>query len=45
MRGDEAKKKCPIIELVSVPNVREKADLSKYVLPNWSTYNIDKVIF
>lgn len=30
MRGDEAKEQCPDIELVKVPNVREKADLSKY---------------
>lgn len=30
MRGDEAKKHCPQIQLVRVPNVREKADLSKY---------------
>lgn len=30
MRGDEAKKQCPDIELVKVPNIREKADLSKY---------------
>lgn len=30
MRGDEAKKHCPDIELVKVPSIREKADLSKY---------------
>lgn len=30
MRGDEAKKQCPDIQLVKVPNVREKADLTKY---------------
>lgn len=30
MRGDEAKKQCPDIQLVRVPNIREKADLSKY---------------
>uniref|UniRef100_A0A1B6CUZ6 DNA polymerase eta n=3 Tax=Clastoptera arizonana TaxID=38151 RepID=A0A1B6CUZ6_9HEMI len=30
MRGDEAKKHCPEIELVSVPSVRGKADLTKY---------------
>lgn len=30
MRGDEAKAQCPEIELVKVPNIREKADLSKY---------------
>lgn len=30
MRGDEAKEQCPEIELVKVPNIREKADLSKY---------------
>lgn len=30
MRGDEAKEQCPDIELVKVPNIREKADLSKY---------------
>lgn len=30
MRGDEAKQHCPDIELVRVPNIREKADLSKY---------------
>lgn len=30
MRGDEAKEHCPAIELVRVPNIREKADLSKY---------------
>lgn len=29
MRGDEAKKKCPEIELVKVPCVRGKADLTK----------------
>lgn len=30
MRGDEAREQCPEIELVKVPNIREKADLSKY---------------
>lgn len=30
MRGDEAKKHCPEIELVKVPSVRDKADLTKY---------------
>lgn len=30
MRGDEAKEHCPEIELVKVPKVHEKADLSKY---------------
>lgn len=30
MRGDEAKTQCPDIQLVKVPNLREKADLSKY---------------
>lgn len=30
MRGDQAKEACPDIELVKVPNIREKADLSKY---------------
>lgn len=30
MRGDEAAEHCPDIALVRVPNVREKADLSKY---------------
>lgn len=30
MRGNEAKEHCPTIELCRVPNVREKADLSKY---------------
>lgn len=30
MRGDEAKEKCPEVELVMVPNVREKADTSRY---------------
>lgn len=30
MRGDEAKKQCPELELVRVPIVRGKADLSKY---------------
>ncbi|XP_054289147.1 DNA polymerase eta-like [Macrosteles quadrilineatus] len=30
MRGDEAKKHCPEIQLVSVPAVRGKADLTKY---------------
>lgn len=30
MRGDEAAEHCPEIALVRVPNVREKADLSKY---------------
>lgn len=30
MRGDEAKEKCPDIELVKVPNVNQKADISKY---------------
>jgi len=30
MRGDEAKKQCPEIILVKVPEQREKADLSKY---------------
>ena len=30
MRGDEAKEQCPDIQLVKVPNVREKADLTKY---------------
>lgn len=28
--GDQAKKHCPEIELVKVPSVREKADLTKY---------------
>lgn len=31
MRGDEARKICPEIELVRVPNVRGKADLTKYL--------------
>jgi DNA polymerase eta len=31
MRGNEAKKKCPSINLVQVPEVRGKADLSKCV--------------
>ena len=31
MRGDDAKKKCPSIKLVQVPEVRGKADLTKYV--------------
>ncbi|XP_055376904.1 DNA polymerase eta isoform X2 [Condylostylus longicornis] len=30
MRGDEAQEHCPDINLVRVPNVREKADLTKY---------------
>lgn len=30
MRGDEAKEHCPDIELVKVPNINQKADLSKY---------------
>lgn len=30
MRGDEARSKCPDIKLVQVPEVREKADLTKY---------------
>ncbi|XP_055304153.1 DNA polymerase eta-like [Sitodiplosis mosellana] len=30
MRGDEAKKQCPDLELVRVPVIRGKADLSKY---------------
>ncbi|XP_037026854.1 DNA polymerase eta-like isoform X2 [Bradysia coprophila] len=30
MRGEEAKNHCPEIELVKVPSVREKADLTKY---------------
>lgn len=30
MRGDEAKKQCPELELVRVPVIRGKADLSKY---------------
>lgn len=30
MRGDEAKECCPEIQLVKVPNIREKADLGKY---------------
>lgn len=30
MRGEEAKQQCPDIELARVPNVRGKADLSKY---------------
>lgn len=33
MRGNEAKKNCPEIELVRVPNVRGKADLTKYEIP------------
>ena len=32
MRGDEAKQKCPAIQLVQVPCVRGKADLTKYAL-------------
>ncbi|KAL1123866.1 hypothetical protein AAG570_001636 [Ranatra chinensis] len=31
MRGDEAKRHCPEIELVHVPTLRGKADLTKYV--------------
>lgn len=30
MRGDEAKRQCPDLELIKVPIVRGKADLSKY---------------
>lgn len=30
MRGEEAREKCPEIELVNVPNIREKADTSRY---------------
>ncbi|CAD7005951.1 unnamed protein product [Ceratitis capitata] len=30
MRGDEAKEKCAEIQLVTVPNMREKADTSRY---------------
>lgn len=30
MRGDEAKNQCPDLELVRVPVIRGKADLSKY---------------
>lgn len=30
MRGDEAKRQCPELELVRVPVIRGKADLSKY---------------
>ena len=30
MRGDQAREKCPEIELVMVPVVRDKANLSKY---------------
>ena len=30
MRGEEAREKCPEIELVTVPERREKADLGKY---------------
>lgn len=30
MRGEEAKQQCPDIELARVPNVRGKADLTKY---------------
>ncbi|KAK0168557.1 hypothetical protein PV327_002343 [Microctonus hyperodae] len=30
MRGDEAKKKCPHIELVTVPPIRNKPDTSRY---------------
>ena len=30
MRGDEAKKKCPQIILVQVPESREKADLTQF---------------
>ena len=29
MRGDDAKQKCPSIQLVYVPEVRGKADLTK----------------
>lgn len=32
MRGDEAKEKCPDIVLARVPEVRGKADLTKYVI-------------
>lgn len=31
MRGDEAKEKCPEIQLPSVPCSRGKADISKWV--------------
>lgn len=30
MRGDEAKRQCPELEMIRVPVVRGKADLSKY---------------
>ncbi|XP_073824283.1 DNA polymerase eta [Musca autumnalis] len=30
MRGDEAKIQCPEIQLIAVPSIREKADLTKY---------------
>ena len=30
MRGDQAREKCPEIELVMVPVISEKANLSKY---------------
>ena len=30
MRGDDARKVCPSIRLVQVPEVRGKADLTKY---------------
>lgn len=31
MRGDDAKQKCPDIVLARVPQVRGKADLTKYI--------------
>ena len=30
MRGDEAKKKCPELEVISVPEFRGRANLNKY---------------
>lgn len=31
MRGEEAKEKCPDLILVSVPCLRGKADISRYI--------------
>ena len=36
--GDDAKAICPSIELVRVPELRGKADLTKYVKYGWGLF-------
>ena len=44
MRGDDAKAKCPEIILVPVPQVRGKADLTKYAFLSALLFHISSII-